>query len=49
MQVVSKHMVASKSMGAYGHPLSLTKHAFFVLFMYRGHADVWGHMDTSFV
>ena len=42
-------MVASKSMGAYGHPLSLTKHAFFVLFMYRGHADVWGHVDTSFV
>ena len=41
-------MVASKSMGAYGHPLSLTKHAFFVLFMYRGHADVWGHVDTSF-
>ena len=42
-------MVASKSMGAYGHPLSLTKHAFFVLFMCRGHADVWGHVDTSFV
>ena len=36
-------------MGAYGHPLSLTKHAFFVLFMHRGHADVWGHVDTSFV
>ena len=42
-------MVVSKSMGAYGHPLSLTKHAFFALFMYRGHADVWGHVDTSFV
>ena len=42
-------MVASKSMGAHGHPLSLTKHAFFVLFMYRGHADVWEHVDTSFV
>ena len=42
-------MVASKSMGAYGHYLSLTKNAFFVLFMYRGHADVWGHVDTSFV
>ena len=42
-------MVTSKSVGAYGHPLSLTKHAFFVLFMYRGHADVWGHVDTSFV
>ena len=29
----SKHMGASKCMGQYGHPLSLTKHAFFVLFM----------------
>ena len=32
----SKHMGASKCMGAYGHPLSLTNHAFFVLCMYRG-------------
>ena len=29
-------------MGAYGHPLSLTKHAFFVLCMYRGHPNIWG-------
>ena len=33
---MSKHMGASKCIGAYGHPLSLTKHAFFVLCMYRG-------------
>ena len=29
--------------GAYGHPLSLTKHAFFVLCMYRGNPNIWGH------
>ena len=34
---------------AYGHPLSLTKHAFFVLLMYRGHPHVWGHMDIPLV
>ena len=28
--------------GAYGHPISLTKHAFFVLCMYRGHPNIWG-------
>ena len=28
--------------GAYGHSLSLTKHAFFVLCMYRGHPNIWG-------
>ena len=33
-------MGASKCMGAYGHPLSLTKHAFFVLCMYRGHPNI---------
>ena len=26
--------------GEYGHPLSLTKHAFFVLCMYRGHPNI---------
>ena len=31
---------ASKCMGAYGHPHSLTKHAFFVLCMYRGHPNI---------
>ena len=30
-------------------PLHLTKHAFFVLCMYRGHPNVWGYMDTSLV
>ena len=35
--------------GAYGHPLSLTKHAFFALCMYRGHPNIWGHMDTPLV
>ena len=30
-----KHMGASKCMGTHGHPLSLRKHAFFVLCMYR--------------
>ena len=34
---------ASKCMGAYGNPLSLTNHAFFVLCMYRGHPNMWGH------
>ena len=39
---VSKHeghpniQGASKCMGAYGHSLSVTKHAFFVLYMYGG-------------
>ena len=37
----SKHMGASKCMGAYGHPLSLTRHAFFMLCMYRGHPNVF--------
>ena len=36
----SKHMGASKCIGAYGHPFSLTKHAFFVLCMYRGHPNI---------
>ena len=31
---------ASECMGAYGHPLLLTKHAFFVLCMYRGHPNI---------
>ena len=45
---VSKHMGASKHTGgiqmygAYGHPLSLTKNAFFLLCMYRGHPNIWG-------
>ena len=44
------HLAASKHMGAYGHPLSLTKHAFFVLLMYRGHPNIWEaskHMGVS--
>ena len=44
-----KHTMDIQMYGAYGHPLSLTKHAFFVLFMYRGHPNVWGHMNTSLV
>ena len=36
----SKIQGASKCMGAYGHPLSLTKHAFFVLCMYKGHPNI---------
>ena len=36
-------------MGIYGHPLSLTKHAFFVWCMYRGnpkhHPNIWGHLN----
>ena len=38
----SKHMGASKCMGGIWTSLSLTKHALFVLFMYRGHPNVWG-------
>ena len=41
IQGASKHMEASKCMGAYGHPLSLTNHAFFVLCMYRGHPNIF--------
>ena len=42
---VSKCMGASKCMTAYAHPLSLMKHAFFVLCMYKGHPNIWGtHM-----
>ena len=29
-------------MGGIWTPLSLTKHALFVLFMYRGHPNIWG-------
>ena len=35
-----QHMGASKCMEAYGHPLILTKHAFIVLCMYRGHLNI---------
>ena len=31
---------ASKCMGAYGHPLSLTKYAFFVLYMYSRYPNI---------
>ena len=41
IQWSSKHVGKSKCMGAYGHPLSLTKHAFFVLCMYRRHSNIW--------
>ena len=40
IQGVSKHMGASKCMGTYGHSLSVTKHAFFVLCMYSGHPNI---------
>ena len=29
------------------HPLSLTKHAFFVLCMYREHSDMWGNPNIQ--
>ena len=45
---------ASKCMGAYGHSLSVTKHAFFVLYMYgeasKHYPNIQGvskHMGTS--
>ena len=37
----SKHMGVSKCMGAYGHPLSMTKHAFFVMYMYSRHPNIF--------
>ena len=38
---VSNIQGAFKCMEAYGHPLSLTKHAFFVLCMHRGHPNIF--------
>ena len=35
-------------MGAYGYPLILTKHAFFVLCMYRGHPNMGEYMTCMF-
>ena len=32
--------------GVYGHPLSLIKHAFFVLCMYRGHPNIIQNMGA---
>ena len=58
IQGASKHIGASECMEVYGQPLSLTKHAFFMLFMYRWHPNIWrvskhmgvqmywGHKDT---
>ena len=40
IQGASKHTGGSTCMGAYEHPLSLTKHTFFVLCMYRGHPNI---------
>ena len=37
---------ASKCMEDIWTPLSLTKHALFLLFIYRGHPNAWVHMDT---
>ena len=34
---------SSKCMGAYGHSLSVTKYAFFVLCMYVGHPNIKGY------
>ena len=31
--------------GGIQRPLSLTKHAFFVLCMYKGHTNIWGHTN----
>ena len=39
-RVHPKHIGASKCMGAYGNLLSLTKHAFFVLYMYSRHPNI---------
>ena len=33
-------------MGAYGHPLRLTKHAFFVLYMYSRLPNIQGGIQT---
>ena len=47
IQTLSKHTGgvqtygASKCMGAYGHPLSLTKHELFVLYMYSRHPNIF--------
>ena len=38
---VSKYMGPSKCMGAYGHPLSLTKHVLFVLYMYSRNPNIF--------
>ena len=40
IQGTSKLMQASKCMGAYVNPLSLTKHAFFMLCMCRGYPSI---------
>ena len=49
IQGTPKHTGGIQMYGAYGQPLSLTKHAFFVLCMCRRHPNIWGHMDTSVV
>ena len=33
--------------GAYGHPHSLKKHAFFMLCMYSGHPKIWGYPNIQ--
>ena len=50
---IQTYRVASKCMGTYGHSLSVTKHAFFVLCMYggiqtyRGCPNIWGHPNIQ--
>ena len=40
----SQHTGGMQMCEAYGHPVSLTKHAFFVLCMYMGHLNIWGYI-----
>ena len=49
MWTASKHMEVIQMYGGIWKPLTVTKHAFLALMMYRGHPHVWGHMDTPLV
>ena len=50
IQGAFKHMGSSKCIGAYGQPLSLTTHAFFVLCIFNGvskdHQNIQGGIQT---
>ena len=39
------HGAIQTYVGAYDHPLSPTKHAFFVLCMCRGHPNIWEYLN----
>ena len=40
VQGASKHIGHPNVLGAYGHPISLTKHVFFALYMYSRHPNI---------